>query len=214
LRSTGANAVPPAQRRADRAISGGRRDSSPSGRHPPGTRRAAPGEALVHFALYVCATRGLICYAARTGREASFARTDQWLRAPATPGRSLGVAGRTGPRYLRCYGRARSRTSASGRFPAAAATMWRLVGDELRADLAGEPPGCTSATRRVRGAARPEGADSAAPRRLPRPARPRDLLPDPRFGGASGGPPSPAPSFPPGASSAPGAPGRQAGGWR
>src|SRR4051794_20772878 len=44
------------------------------------------GEALVSFALRPLALQGLICFAPRQGKEASFVRIDQWLGAPLPKG--------------------------------------------------------------------------------------------------------------------------------
>lgn len=60
------------------------------------------GQALVSFALRPVALRGVVCFAARVGNQAAFARTDQWLGhapAPNSPPRSDSLV----RRYLRCY---------------------------------------------------------------------------------------------------------------
>jgi hypothetical protein len=93
----------------------------------------ALGEAIVHFALYVVALRGLFCFAPRDGNEACFARTDQWLGRPLLEA-ELDEA-RVGllRRYLRCYG-----PTTAGHFgewagisPAEANRAWRLARAEL-----------------------------------------------------------------------------------
>lgn len=91
------------------------------------------GEALVHFALYVVALRGLFCFASRQGGEASFVRTDQWLGAPLPANTPEAARAELVRRYLRCYG-----PTTAGHFgkwagiaPAAAKRAWRLVESEL-----------------------------------------------------------------------------------
>lgn len=91
------------------------------------------GEALVHFALYPIALKGLFCFAPREGNEASFVRTDQWLgkSLPRTePDRARAELVR---RYLRCYGPTTVDHFGewAGIAPAAANRAWKLIESEL-----------------------------------------------------------------------------------
>jgi hypothetical protein len=100
------------------------------------------GEALVHFALYPVALRGLYCYAPRESGEASFVRSDQWLGEPLPRVDQDGARAALVRRFLRCYGPSTAAHFGewAGIAPAAAERAWRLVASELVAmDCGGRP---------------------------------------------------------------------------
>jgi hypothetical protein len=91
------------------------------------------GEAIVHFALYVVALKGTLCFAPREGEEASFVRIDQWLGAPLPVTDAGQACAALLRRYLRCYGPSTPAHFAewTGIAPAAASRAWDLIAPEL-----------------------------------------------------------------------------------
>lgn len=91
------------------------------------------GAAIVHFALYGVALRGLFCFAPRRGNEASLVRTDQWLGMPLAEARPEDARAELVRRYLRRYGPSMAAHFGewAGISPAAAARSWALVEPDL-----------------------------------------------------------------------------------
>lgn len=91
------------------------------------------GEAIVHFALYPVALKGLYCFAPREGNEASFVRIDQWLGRPLPGSQPDEARAELVRRYLRCYGPATAAHFGrwAGISPAAANRAWRLIESEI-----------------------------------------------------------------------------------
>ncbi len=91
------------------------------------------GEAIVHFALYAVALKGLVCFAPRQGNEASFVRVDQWLGEPLPEAQPEAARAELVRRYLHCYGPSTANHFGewAGISPIAASRIWNLIEPEL-----------------------------------------------------------------------------------
>jgi hypothetical protein len=77
--------------------------------------------------------QGLFCFAPRSGKEASFVRTDQWLGHPLPAPDERQARAELVRRYLRCYGPSTPEHFAewAGMAPTAAQHSWKLVQAEM-----------------------------------------------------------------------------------
>jgi len=91
------------------------------------------GESIVRFALSVVALQGLLCFAPRRGKAATFIRIDQWLEAPLPKVNREQTRAKLVRRYLHCYGPSTMEHFAewAGIAPAQAAQAWKLMEHEL-----------------------------------------------------------------------------------
>jgi hypothetical protein len=91
------------------------------------------GETIVRFALSIVALQGLLCFAPRQGRAATFIRTDRWLGSPLPNVSREQARAELVRRYLRCYGPSTAEHFAewAGIAPTQATQSWRLVEHEL-----------------------------------------------------------------------------------
>jgi hypothetical protein len=91
------------------------------------------GESIVRFALSIVALQGLLCFAPRQGRAATFVRTDRWLGSPLPEMNREQAQAELVRRYLHCYGPSTVKHLAewAGIAPTQAAQSWRLVEHEL-----------------------------------------------------------------------------------